>query len=360
MPLDLIEEHNDVDNFTSIIAHLDRCALGRLASSNHYFTEAVVGPQSIHRWDELCTETWRGKVHVAAEAVALRSTGDPRGALRQSLADAQRTDLTDEELTSFEWRFRFKEQAGPQWQQFDPYWTTGEPTRAQFMPATIYDMDGHGTVRMSGFEAIEDFYIQWWWPVLNQGPVQNTQLRDSFGVRTLQVSVNGSRVPRYLISRHENWGWIMQSCWVVYLSFPMPKPGVDPSLDDRSLLVDVDMQRREAAVYNMGWDIDDEEEEESEEEENEDDEEDEVEALEGEASEEQEEYEDEEDQEALEASAGARDSLGSLTLHEGQQDEQGHVETDIDVETRPLRSPREEAATAAARQRGDGAAVALG
>ena len=32
----------------------------------------------------------------------------------------------------------------------------------------------------------------------------------------------------------------------------MPRPGADPSLDDRALLVDVAMQQREAATYNMG------------------------------------------------------------------------------------------------------------
>ena len=216
MTLAFIEEHDLVDTLTSIIAQLDREALGRLASSNRYFHAAVVAQQSNHRWDELCTQTWRGKVHVAAEAIAMRSAGDARGALRASLVDAKRTDLTDEELISLEWRFRFKEQAGPQWQHFDPYWTTGEPTRAQFVPAATQGTRGRGTVRMSGFEEIEDFHLEWWWVAIIP-----TVGIEGFGPRALQVSVNGSRVPRYLIARHaENWGWIMQSCWVVYLSFP--------------------------------------------------------------------------------------------------------------------------------------------
>ena len=49
----------------------------------------------------------------------------------------------------------------------------------------------------------------------------------------VQVFVNGNRVPPYLISRHpRNWGWIMQSCWVAYFSFPMPPQGHEAALDD--------------------------------------------------------------------------------------------------------------------------------
>jgi hypothetical protein len=31
-----------------------------------------------------------------------------------------------EELTSTDWAFRFKAQAGPEWQLHDPYWTNGQ------------------------------------------------------------------------------------------------------------------------------------------------------------------------------------------------------------------------------------------
>ena len=87
-------------------------------------------------WDAMCGQTWAGKVHVAQGAVDLRGmASSAREALRLSLADARRTELTDEELVAFEWRFRFKEQAGPQWQLHDPYWTKHEASLVKFTPS---------------------------------------------------------------------------------------------------------------------------------------------------------------------------------------------------------------------------------
>lgn len=47
----------------------------------------------------------------------------PRDALRLSLMDATRTFLTENELVSFTWWFRFREAAGDTWAVLDPWWT---------------------------------------------------------------------------------------------------------------------------------------------------------------------------------------------------------------------------------------------
>jgi hypothetical protein len=39
----------------------------------------------------------------------------------------------------------------------------------------------------------------------------------------IRAYISGREVPTYRVSRHpENWGFIMQSCWVMYTSWPMP------------------------------------------------------------------------------------------------------------------------------------------
>ena len=44
----------------------------------------------------------------------------------------------------------------------------------------------------------------------------------------------------------------MQSCWVLYTSFPMPARGTDADLEDDALDVTVTTQAHEAQAYNTG------------------------------------------------------------------------------------------------------------
>jgi hypothetical protein len=62
----------------------------------------------------------------------LSSSGNSHEAYRQALADSKRLDLTLDELTTFQWSFRFKESAGSDWMERDRWWK-GEPaTRVRF------------------------------------------------------------------------------------------------------------------------------------------------------------------------------------------------------------------------------------
>lgn len=235
----LIEEHDAVDALSAICQSCGLPELGRLQQCNGYLRR-VLRERINHVWQELCERTWADKLHVVPEARELRVSGNPRGALRLSLAEAARTRLTEKELTGTEWRFRFKAQAGEHWQRFDPYWSKGEAMRVRFEAMPVAGSGQGRVVRVKNGEAVEDFGLRWRWG-------------ECGGHRTVQAVINGSRVPQYHISRHpRNWGWIMQSCWVVYMSFEMPRPGVEPALDDDGLVVDVDSQRHEAAQYNMG------------------------------------------------------------------------------------------------------------
>eukprot|EP00472_Partenskyella_glossopodia_P014556 CAMPEP_0197519682 /NCGR_PEP_ID=MMETSP1318-20131121/4955_1 /TAXON_ID=552666 /ORGANISM="Partenskyella glossopodia, Strain RCC365" /LENGTH=169 /DNA_ID=CAMNT_0043070811 /DNA_START=381 /DNA_END=890 /DNA_ORIENTATION=- len=67
-------------------------------------------------------------------------------------------------------------------------------------------------------------------------------------IRRIQVN----QFPSYISSRHpENWGFIMESCWVLWTSFPMPLRGLDKYLEDRSLSVKVNDQLEEVHSYNF-------------------------------------------------------------------------------------------------------------
>ena len=232
--LGLIEQHGEIDALSSVASHLELASLGTLASVDHFFSASILAERAV--WERLCETTFEGKVCIAAEATRLRAEGDPRRALLLGLADSRRSTLTEAELTTFEWNFRFKAAAGSGWMEEDPYWlgAASGPARVQFAPS--------GQLTASGFNMLEQRQLRWSW-ALSRGPIGSH----------VQLHVDGMRVPTYLVSRHAaNWGWLMQSCWVLYTSFPMPPRGSDPSLDDDALAVTVETQFREAHAYNSG------------------------------------------------------------------------------------------------------------
>jgi hypothetical protein len=236
--LERVEEQDAADVASAIYGTCSLRELGRLEATSRYYM-SMLRTHSNHVWDALCATVWEDKVHVSPTAVQLRDASDARNALRVSLVDASRVTLTEAELVTLPWRFRFKQQAGPDWQLYDPYWTNNEPAHVSFAPLSD-EPHGHerfGRVHMNGFPMLQDFDLRWRW-------TENGQL--------VQVWVNGSKVPPYYISRHKaNWGWILQSCWVVYFSFAMPQKGVEPALDDDALQMGVAMQLDQVMAYSM-------------------------------------------------------------------------------------------------------------
>lgn len=75
----------------------------------------------------------------------------------------------------------------------------------------------------------------------------------------IRASIGGRDVPTYVVSRHEsNWGFIMQSCWAIYTSWPMPVKGNDAFFDDETRAgVTVEEQWMEVIGYNRGLPFDD-------------------------------------------------------------------------------------------------------
>jgi hypothetical protein len=143
-------------------------------------------------WRELCISLWSDKVFIPDHFKTLNTSGRSREAFINSLMDSKRTAVTSDELSSFLFYFRFKEVAGSYWTDQDPFWQKQEPLRIKFTP------DG----RVVGFPW--DVLQAKWRFVDNNG--RTCQTRGSY----MRVSVNDRSVPTYMVSRHSNWGFILQ------------------------------------------------------------------------------------------------------------------------------------------------------
>mmetsp|Transcript_107705 Transcript_107705/g.300109 ORF Transcript_107705/g.300109 Transcript_107705/m.300109 type:complete len:355 (-) Transcript_107705:9-1073(-) len=209
-------------------------------------------------WGPLCEQLWEGK-DVPERFVALRDGGKPREAYRRSLEDSRRTRITPGELQRILWSFRFKAAAGESWQSSDPWW--------QGQAATAVRFRADGTARFARGALFQDRPPQIRWKLvrfhdsflrmLNERA--NIAARDApfseFDSRGVHARVMGRDVPTYCVRRNLcNWGWIMESCWVVWTSWPMPLRNSPEAaeLDDDRLPVTFEVQRFQAMSYNAG------------------------------------------------------------------------------------------------------------
>lgn len=51
---------------------------------------------------------------------------------KDAIIDSKRTYITLEELTTIQWYFRFRSEAGSTWISFDPWWNDQPATRVRF------------------------------------------------------------------------------------------------------------------------------------------------------------------------------------------------------------------------------------
>jgi len=188
-------------------------------------------------WTRLCRRLWQDKQHVPQKCLDMSQDGhSAKKAFFESLKDSQRCWLTADELCKFEWNFRFKSVAGPNWIDWDQWWNNKPATRVTFYPDGIMKRDPEPPYPTQDFR----------WTFVDQSCGKKGPL-GSF------VSIND--FPKYHVSRYKNWGFLMQSCWAFFTSFPMPPMGANKELEDENLdLLNVtfDMQRSEALSYNTG------------------------------------------------------------------------------------------------------------
>lgn len=191
-------------------------------------------------WNRLCERMWHDKVYVPKKLVEMR-INNAKSAYFEAIADAKRQHITDEELFSFDWEFRFKASAGEDWIQDDAWWNGKQPTKMRYLPSGKVEVIPSRDLKNAHFGATERM---WKWIETAAG---RTGPKGSF----LQVNA----YPPYIFSRTSNWGFIMESCWVLLCSFPLPPRGQCQELEDENLHITTSVMHQEALAYNTGMHI---------------------------------------------------------------------------------------------------------
>eukprot|EP01111_Echinosteliopsis_oligospora_P016613 TRINITY_DN696_c1_g1_i2.p1 TRINITY_DN696_c1_g1~~TRINITY_DN696_c1_g1_i2.p1 ORF type:complete len:284 (+),score=60.78 TRINITY_DN696_c1_g1_i2:64-915(+) len=225
------EQYLPIELFTTVVSFLNPKELATCAQVNTGWCDAATD-KSV--WQIKCKNLWADKKYVSPQ-LQHQMTENPRQAYKDSLNDCKRAYVTMEELCGFTWNFRFKESAGYHWTENDPWWQGKSPIQMKFLEngQTIDNFwQNHG-------RAIAD--RRWRFIERAAGRAGPT---GSF------IQVNN--FPPYVVSRTKDWGFVMQSCWVVYTSFPMPPLGQCPALEDEALEITTEVMRSEAMMYNIG------------------------------------------------------------------------------------------------------------
>ena len=202
-------------------------------------------------WEPQCAAFWADKVFVPAKCKNLVASGQHRKAFSEAIRDSGRTWITAEELCGLEWHGRMKEAAGEHFTDTDPWWT-GDGSK----PASRFHMDGtttRGTTTRPGDPPAQTQSGEWRFVRTTcgrTGPVGSFIRMKHRGL--------GRETPTKIVYRHSNWGWVLDGCWSVSASFPLPPKGQDASMEDDALQVTVETQQEEAMAYNYGLPMPDE------------------------------------------------------------------------------------------------------
>lgn len=245
------------ESLESILSRLSINEVAHMAASSRRLRAAV---ESNSLWDQLCRALWAGK-QILRKFEVMRAGGNAREAARHSLADSHRTRITKAELLSIVWSFRFKAAAGESWQEHDPWWLGEAATRIRFRADGVARFERGPLFGNSGRRPRLRWHFinfsQHQQQALNncQRTLDDLDRFSEFDERGIQAEVQGRPVPSYAVRRHkQTWGWVMESCWVVWSSWPMPLRESSEAweLDDDRLPVTFDAQEQEALAFNTG------------------------------------------------------------------------------------------------------------
>lgn len=202
-------------------------------------------------WRKLCARLWATKAYIPQRFLEGTALSTPRERYVASIADSTRTEITRDELCSLTWFFRFKRAAGSHWCGDDPYWQGSVARCVQFRP--------DGTIGRNG-DKLEGLR----WAFVDHGVVAAPppHAAGEPGASGTAIAVESSQMGRFpteVLHRQRDWGWCLNSLWVVYSTTAMErkrarKDGLaDSQLDDLVL----DFQHAQAEAYNQQGDSDD-------------------------------------------------------------------------------------------------------
>ena len=208
-------------------------------------------------WRPRVQELLRGKKFIGQNVLAARA--EPMRQYFMAVRDAQRLDLSADELAGLEYSFRFKMAAGESWAAVDPWWQGAERP-------TIRLKLGSGQSGCQYVQALNDATPFWgaagqiggeWsheidFDTAGEGEQEEEKEQEGRGGQSV-VTMNGH--PSYRLTRHPvHWGIVLQSCWCVLAGFEIAPRGLDPHMEDEALEVTADdaRQLRQVESYNSG------------------------------------------------------------------------------------------------------------
>lgn len=295
------------DVLCRVTSHLDVTTLNQARCVNKRWKELT--SRNDAGWTDHCQRLWRSRLHVSPQArMALSSTSSTavvaadcaaREAYAASCLDGRRTKITANELCynpltkrGTVWSFRFKACAGPDWTAHDPWHAGGRPRRMVFLrDGRVLQIDSNGRPLHPFADARRAGGVKVRWRKVNGALIEGETGGNNNNVNNvyIRLRVDGRDVPTYLVHRHgSNWGFLMENCWGVFASFPLPRKDshitrapiildttapstprrrkirklVDSSrpsedavdlLSDASLPVTSRVQWREALLHNQGY-----------------------------------------------------------------------------------------------------------
>jgi hypothetical protein len=215
-------------------------------------------------WLSICESVWNRKAHVCWRAAHQKQIVGSMVAYRESCHDGRnRHEITPIELCfdpltgrGTVWYFRFKESAGSAWTSLDPWYSGLQARKMVFLrDGTIWDLLPSATLEKLGgdedqphkpgssFRLIPAFFDTlaahardpaqnhhqnvtipprdgMKWRFILQPMDQPVRPRGAF----VRINVRGRDVPTYIVQRSptQNWGFVMENCWGVFASFPLP------------------------------------------------------------------------------------------------------------------------------------------
>jgi len=221
----------------AISSHLDVESLSRARLVNKRLLS--VASQDEAGWKHHCQSLWSRKVYVPTEAYSLLENGNARKAFYFASREAvSRHYVLPQELCfnphtqqGTIWSFRFKATAGAEWTSWDPWWNgTGRAREMVFLKdgRVMQYVRGHGensvdclVMPFRDAERGRPIGLEVYWRFISQ-PMDLPKRPEGSYIR---LTIAGRDVPTYIVHRSptNNWGFVMESCWGVYASFPLKK-----------------------------------------------------------------------------------------------------------------------------------------
>jgi hypothetical protein len=156
-------------------------------------------------WEEICHNRWKGKVYIPA-AGQTNLTWKQKYLRAESDRQHSAATITLAELTTFEWKFRFKRTAGAWFQETDPYWVHGKDESKMMRRRFI----ANGSI----FQAPEGDPFK----------IEDEEMKWKF---TLAGEVQVEQYPPLRVRRTTDWGFTLENAWVLLIAdLPIDGPFV--------------------------------------------------------------------------------------------------------------------------------------